>query len=88
MTKPAPDGPPVRRIDRILAFMSLGLIAISVICFFVVLLGRPLGYLTDPTEGLWPTVVVLPLIALPLGFVLMMALLIMSFTRRRRGNQA
>jgi hypothetical protein len=77
---------PVRRIDRILAYMSLGLAVISIVCFFAVILARPAG-VEDFSEGLWPLVVVLPLIALPLAFLMIVALLIMTFVRRARANR-
>lgn len=68
--------------------MSLGLVAASIICFFAIILATPLG-VTDFSAGIWPVVVLLPLIALPIGFLLIVALLIMSFVRRNRaGNQA
>jgi hypothetical protein len=63
---------PIRRLDRILAFMSLGL--------------APAG-VTDFTAGVWPVVAVLPLIALPIAFLMILALLIMTFVRRARANR-
>jgi hypothetical protein len=87
MSTRTPDGDvPIRRIDRILAFMSLGLGIVSIVCFFVVILARPAG-VTNFGEGIWPTIVVLPLIALPVAFLMMMAVLIMSFVRRARANR-
>ena len=77
---------PVRRIDRILAYMALGLTVVSIACFFAVILAKPLG-VTDLSAGLWPLVVVLPLIALPVAFVMIVVLLIMSFVRRSRANK-
>jgi FtsH-binding integral membrane protein len=77
---------PVRRIDRILAYMALGLTVLSIVCFFAVILARPLG-VDDFSAGLWPLVVVLPLIALPIAFVMIVVLLIMSFVRRSRANK-
>ena len=79
------DGPelPVRRIDRILAYMALGLTILSIVCFFAVILAKPLG-VEDFSQGLWPLVVVLPLVALPIAFVMIIVLLIMSFVRRSR----
>jgi hypothetical protein len=78
---------PVRRIDRVLAYMALGLTVLSIVCFFAVILARPFG-VTDFSAGLWPTIVVLPLIALPVAFLLIVALLIMNFVRRSRANRA
>lgn len=86
MTKPVPDSAPPRRIDRILAFMALGLTGLSIICFFATMLATPMG-VTDYSEGLWPAVVMLPLIALPIAFLLIFALLILSFVRRSRANR-
>lgn len=77
---------PVRRLDRILAFMSLGLAVVSIGCFFAVIIARPAG-VTDFTEGIWPLVAVLPLIALPIAFLMILALLIMTFVRRARANR-
>ena len=82
---PGPDLP-VRRIDRVLAFMALGLTVVSIVCFFVVILARPAG-VTDFSQGIWPLVVVLPLLALPIAFVMIVTLLIMSFVRRSRANK-
>ena len=39
--KPA-DDLPVRRIDRILAFMSLGLVVLSIVCFAAIIIGLTL----------------------------------------------
>lgn len=77
---------PVRRIDRILAFMALGLTILSIVCFFAVIAARPMG-VQDLSAGIWPLVVVLPLIALPIAFIMIVALLIMSFVRRSRANK-
>ena len=82
---PGPDLP-VRRIDRVLAFMALGLTVVSIVCFFVVILARPAG-VTDFSQGIWPLIVVLPLLALPVAFVMIVTLLIMSFVRRSRLNK-
>ena len=87
MSTPSPgQNMPIRRIDRILAFVSLGLAIVAILCFFAVILARPLG-VTDFTQGLWPTILVFPLIALPIAFILIVVLLVMSFVRRARANR-
>ncbi|MFV0319511.1 MAG: multidrug ABC transporter ATPase [Microbacterium sp.] len=83
---PGDSDVPVRRIDRILAYMSLGLIVLSIVCFFVVIAARPLG-VTDFSGGLWPTITVLPLVGLPIAFLMIVALLIMNIVRRNRANR-
>lgn len=86
MTTRSPGGDlPVRRIDRILAFMSLGLIVLSIVCFFVIMIGSAAGVGT--TGGLWQTIAVVPLIALPVAFAMMITVLVMSFVRRARANK-
>ncbi|WP_375386678.1 multidrug ABC transporter ATPase [uncultured Microbacterium sp.] len=77
---------PVRRIDRYLAVTGLGLALVSVVCFFAVIAAQPLG-VTDMSTGIWPVLVVFPLIALPIAFLMIVAVLIMSFVRRARANR-
>ena len=81
---PAPEVP-VRRVDRILAFTALTLAALSVICFFAIIIGTATGMSPASfSEGLWPAVVAIPPYGLPLAFVMILALLIMSFVRKGR----
>jgi hypothetical protein len=42
---------------------------------------------TDFSEGIWPLIVLFPAIALPLAFVMIVVLLIVSFVRRARANR-
>jgi hypothetical protein len=87
MSTPTPGANvPIRRIDRILAYISLGLAVVAIGCFFAVIIARPAG-VTDFSQGLWPLVLVFPLIALPTAFILIVVLLIMSFARRARANR-
>ncbi len=87
MSTSTPGGDvPIRRLDRILAYMSLGLAVVSIGCFFAVIIARSAG-VTDFTQGVWPLVAVLPLIALPVAFLMIVALLIMTFVRRARANR-
>jgi FtsH-binding integral membrane protein len=87
MSTNAPGGGdlPVRRIDRILATMSLGLLILSVICFLAIIIGSTAG--ADMQTGIWPTIGILVYIAPPVAFVLLMVVLIMSFVRRARANK-
>lgn len=80
------DDLPVRRIDRILAFMSLGLFVLALVCFFAIIAGSTAG--ADMTSGAWPVVSLLTLLAPPFAFACLLAVLIMSFIRRARANKA
>ncbi len=79
---------PPSRLERILAFMVAAIVGLSVIAFFAIIIGTWTGMSSeDFSAGMWPTVTLLPLFGLPLGFVLIFALLIVS-TRRRRAGEA
>lgn len=77
---------PVRRIDRILAYMSFGLLLLSIVCFLAIMIGSATD--ADMREGVWPTVGALVWFAPPLAFILLITLVIMSFVRRARANRA
>lgn len=89
MSTPTPaEDVPVRRIDRILAFMSLGLLVLSVACFLAIMIATATGSdHEDFGTGFWPVVGVVVYTAPPLAFVMMVALIIMAFTRRARANR-
>ena len=76
---------PVRRIDRILAFMSLGLLVLSIVSFFAIMIASASG--ADMGAGIWPLVGVLVYIAPIIAFGMILAVLIMSFVRRSRANR-
>lgn len=76
---------PIRRLDRFLAFTALGIAAASVICFFAIIIGSATGMDQDAFgAGLWPAVAAIPLYGLPLAFVLIILLLVMTFIRKGR----
>lgn len=78
---------PPTLIERILAFTSLSIIAIALLSFFVTLIVG-MNDRKAMAEGLWPAVYGISLIGLPIGFVLLIALLIISQSRRRREFRA
>ena len=85
MSTNTPGDVPVRRIDRILAFMSLGLLVLSIACFFAIMIGSASD--AEMGAGIWVFIGVLVYIAPIVAFVLMLAVLIMSFVRRARANR-
>lgn len=84
-TNPSGQDVPVRRIDRILAIMSLGLLVLSIISFFAIMIGSSAG--ADMSTGIWPVIGVLVYIAPIVAFALLLTVLIMSFVRRARANR-
>ena len=82
--KNAPETP-TSRIDSILAYAALGLAALSVACFFAIIIGTALGMTQqDFLAGAWPVVAALPMYGLPLAFIFIIALLVLSFVRKGR----
>lgn len=81
---PAPsEDLPVRRIDRVLAFMSLGLLVLSIVCFLVIILAKPLG-VTDYSGPVWGILGAIVWTAPPIAFLLLVTVLIMTFIRKAR----
>ena len=77
------------RAERILAFMFIGVVALSIICFFAVMIGTFSGVSREEMgTGIWPLVVTLPLFGLPLAFLLLIAVLIVNGVRRARASRA
>lgn len=89
MSTPPPEKElPVRRIDRILAFMSLGMVVLSILCFVSIMIGSASGMQhEDFGTGLWPTIGIVVYIAPVIAFLLMMAVIVMTFARRARANK-
>jgi hypothetical protein len=84
MTTDSPSPP--SRIERVLATMIAGVIGLSVLAFFAIIIATWSGFdRTDFGAGLWPIITMIPLMGLPLGFVLIIALLVVSTRRRRQG---
>lgn len=74
------------RIERVLATMVATVVGLSILCFFAIILAGPLGYALEGAFGYF--VVAIPLVGLPIGFILMIVLISISAARRRRGEEA
>ncbi|GAA3942070.1 multidrug ABC transporter ATPase [Microbacterium soli] len=78
----------IGRLDRYLAYTALALAAASIICFFAIIIGTATGM--DQAAfgtGVWPFLAAVPLFGLPLAFLLIIALLVITFVRRGRANR-
>ncbi|MEV8266982.1 multidrug ABC transporter ATPase [Microbacterium sp. NPDC076911] len=76
---------PIRKVDRILAFMSLGLIVLSILSFLAVMIGSSAG--ANMSTPLWNAVGIVVIVAPIIAFVLLLTVLISSFVRRARANR-
>ena len=78
------------RAERVLAFMFVGIVAISILAFVAVMIGTLVGAGANDgfSQGVWPIVLTLPLFGLPIAFVLLIALIIVNGVRRARASRA
>jgi len=73
------------RVERVLAYMVASVIVVSLASFVALIIGTSIGLQRDDfAVGIWPIVTIMPLIGLPIGFVLIIVLLIVSAVRRGR----
>jgi hypothetical protein len=66
--------------------MVAGVVGLSILAFLAVILGTAAGVGANDgfSQGIWPAVLTLPLFGLPIGFLLVIALMIVSGLRRAR----
>jgi hypothetical protein len=77
--------PAVRSSERIIAFMIAGIIGASLLCFAAFLIASLVGVRGEAlSTGIWPAVVIFPLIGLPIGLVLIIVLLFTNLRRRAK----
>lgn len=88
MTQQTP--PPASRLQRILAYIIAALVILSLVCIAAILIGTAAGQFAaqGSGQGIWPAVFLLPYGALPIAFVLIIVLLIVSARRNRASNAA
>ncbi|MCU1405018.1 MAG: hypothetical protein JWQ43_1321 [Glaciihabitans sp.] len=69
--------------------MVVATVGLSIVAFLAIIAGTFFGAGTDNgfSQGIWPTVFVLPLIGLPIGLILILVLLVISARRRSRENR-
>lgn len=68
--------------------MLLGMVLLSVACFFAIMIGTWSGMSQeDFAGGAWPAVSVVPLIGLPLAMILLVVLIVMNARRRSRAAE-
>jgi F0F1-type ATP synthase assembly protein I len=68
------------RLESVLAFMAAGVVGVSLVTMLIALLVRLFG--GQP----WAVMTQLPLIGLPIGFLIIISLLVVSMIRRSREN--
>lgn len=74
---------PVHRSDPVLRNVTWAVLALAIASILALLIGRLVG-VGDYSTGIWPTIAVMPIIALPLFLVLFISQLLVSAVRRSR----
>jgi hypothetical protein len=80
MTKSEPIGP--SRLETVLAYMGAGIIGLSLVSMIISLTASFLGFKTNLA-----IFAQIPLLGLPTGFILVMALLVVALRRKGRENR-
>jgi uncharacterized membrane protein len=78
------------RPQRMLAYMIGAMIAISVAAIIALIIGAAVGAAADGgfQKGIWPTILLVPYFALPIGIALLIALFVVSIVSRTRQNRS
>lgn len=74
------------RLERILGTMVIAIVGVSILAFLAIVTAGITNL--DLTSSFGTFVLVLPGIGLPIGFILMVSLLIINMVRRRRDASA
>lgn len=74
------------RIERILAYMVAGVVGLSILAFVAIIVGTVAGVGDNGgfSQGPWPIIFTLPYVGLPVGFVAIVALMLITGIRRSR----
>ena len=84
---PSENGYEASGVEKVLAAMIVGVTVLSIMSFFAIIIGTWQGMTSNQfSEGIWPAITITPLFGLPLGFVLIMVLLVISTRRRRQSG--
>ena len=73
---------PLNRTERVIAGMIASIGGLSLLCIIAFIVANVAS--ADTTGGAWPVVRLLPVIGLPIAFVLIIVFAILSVVRRRR----
>ncbi|MDI2098771.1 hypothetical protein [Ruicaihuangia caeni] len=73
------------RLERVFSTLVAVVIGVALLCFVAMIVGTLTH--ADLGSGFWPIVAWIPYVGLPIGFVLIVALLILSARRRGKASR-
>jgi hypothetical protein len=73
----------VNRNERIIAYMLASAVGLSILSIIAIIAGTGLG-VRNFGEGIWPAIILLPYVGLPIGFLLVIVLVVVSGIRKSR----
>ncbi len=79
---PTPAYATFTRPERVLAYMVASIIGLSILAIIGILIGY--GTKVNNGNGIWQAIDLVPGVGLPIGFVLIIVLLLMNGVRRSR----
>lgn len=87
MGRMSTEAPKYSALERVLAYAAISIIVVAVASYLTTLIVGLAGGRHLLAAGLWPVVTWIAFYGLPIGFVLLVALLVINFSRRgsRRG---
>jgi len=90
MSTEAEDAPKFSIFERVLAYVAIAVMAVAVISYLTTLIVGMVAGREALAGSLWPIVVGISYVGLPIGFVLLVILLVISYRKRgaRRGGRA
>lgn len=78
----------IHRNERVLAFTIAGIVGLSIVAIFVVLIGTGAGLRQSGPTALWQALTLFPFVGLTVGFLMIITLLIVGARRRSREAEA
>jgi len=87
-TEQEEQAPAASIFEKLLAYTALTTIAAAVLSFLATLIVGLAAGRDALTDSLWPVVVWISYVGLPIGFALLMILLIVNFSKRSRADRA
>jgi hypothetical protein len=83
-----PPPEPLTRLQRVLLYVGGSVFGLGVIAIFALLIGEALVPLSVSNNiGIWGPVAFIPDIGIPLGFFILIALMIVTFRRRAQADK-